>query len=117
MATFKQVHDSQIAMIAEIQNLQNLVSAFYKLVEKLVDENHATNAIHKDLMSVLRTTSEFMAETPNLLNGIVNMLTAERTNNDDNNVLIKNMNVNFQKMSDNFEMIYKLFQELVDKGE
>jgi len=91
--SFKQVHETQLAIISELQNLQKVVKELYLLMIKLVDETHATNTIHKDLMTVIRSASDFMAQTPTLLNSIIEMLTVEKIDSTDNNKAIAQIRV------------------------
>ena len=76
--SYKQIRETQLAMIVKLDELQGLLNAFYKLIDRLVDENAATNIIHKDLMTVIRSQADFMARVPNLLNTLIDMLTQER---------------------------------------
>lgn len=83
--SYKQVYEAQLGILAKLDTLEGLLEEFNKLVERLTDENHATNAIHKDLMIVVREsadyiskTSEFMERVPTLLNELIKMLTNER---------------------------------------
>lgn len=76
--SYKQIRETQLAMIIKLDELQGLLNAFYKLVDRLTDENAATNIIHKDLMTVIRSQADFMARVPNLLNTLIDMLTNER---------------------------------------
>ena len=110
MTTFKQVHNSLTAVIAELNNLQTIVNAFYRLVEKLVDENHATNTIHKDLMVVVRSASEFMSQTPTLLNTIIDMLTSEKADSKATTIALEKMQI---KVDETHAIVFALVKNMV----
>lgn len=106
--SFKQIHETQLAMTLKLDSLQELLNAFYTLVQKLVDENAATNIIHKDLMTVIRSQADFMARVPTLLNTLIDMLTNERLSVTDGIQEIEDIKAKVDK-------IYEFVMSITDK--
>jgi len=106
--SFKQIHDTQLAITVKIDKLEQLLNEFYKLVEKLVDENAATNIIHKELMTVVRASADFMSQVPNLLNTLIDMLTEER-------ITLKDGWTEIEEIKDRVNSMYEFIETNRDK--
>ncbi len=102
-------------MVTKLDQLQQLLESFFELIQKLVDENAAIRFIHKELMSIIRDSAMFMSEVPNLLNQLIQMLTVERMNIEDDREDIADIKNKVDDIHKFIEFIKDRMTALVDE--
>lgn len=61
------------ALIGEIKGLKKAQEAFNKNLDRQLEVHESLLVVHKDIVKVVQTMSQFMSDIPDLMNGLVQM--------------------------------------------
>ena len=69
----EEYHILMNALIGEIKGLKKAQVAFNRNLDRQLSVHESLLVVHKDIMKIVQTMSEFMSDMPNLMNGLVEM--------------------------------------------